>query len=332
LQALYTDLGGANPDPNLIPMPQRDVPLSAQEAAVIWTYDTPLPDDAVDATSLGLTTDRAALSFNLVFGDGKNGIAWHGDGKFWQESGGEFLPADKAAEYYGKGDLTGPKEITDWDNWSAAFFLSVRNLWGPIIGGPGTPMANAQAQVPPSYIYPSRYNGALKYTVASSIAPDGPGPGGFFWQGPHAPSVITAPYDAQIAQLNKKTLDADNAAIVAANAALIQEARGMAEAQARADAEAAMTERTQQQAASALDIQQAALALQQATTQEQQARAQATLEEAAAKYAAAHPEEAFAPEAEAAPAEEAAADADYSADAEAMAEDFGQGFDAGEEG
>jgi hypothetical protein len=109
--------------------------------------------------------------------------------------------------------------------------------------------------------------------------PDGPVPGlqfaradgTFFWQSQHAPATATAQQDAALADLNAKTLAADNATITAQNAQILQDAAAMQEAQAKQNAANALAE---SQAQTATDVAAQQLQVQQAQIDQQAQQAQ----------------------------------------------------------
>lgn len=208
----YTPAGDAEAA-GLIPMPTRNVPLSKDDAVVMWT--DPVPEDGIRYQGDKGFPSGSVGSWSLMYDkpwinespNSGSGYIWHanpGEQPTWWRIGGHPPGTNPGHGNKGSEQKLATAEIASFS----------RNLgFGPLVGNPNGPLAGLQWSVPDQQ---------------------------WFWQAEHAPSWAAYIPDRKIKDLNDKTLAANKAAADARAAVLAQDQAAAAEAQAKQDAENAL--------------------------------------------------------------------------------------------
>ena len=192
-----------------IPLPERDVPLSTDEAQTTWHK---VPEDGVKydnsrglpSGSIGSANVWYGSGTGLFYGSSETGVDTH----WWVRHNDLGWYLKKGSEW---GDPDG------WEKMSVeqAAQAAASGNFGPLVGAPSGPLKNIQ------------------YAVDDKQ---------WFWQSSHAPKWASEEQDKQITLLNQKSQAAKQAAAEADAARRAQEEAERAEAQAKQDAENALAQ------------------------------------------------------------------------------------------
>ncbi len=287
----YTGLDGANPDPNLTPLPTRGGTLSDADAAKVWPN---VPADGVvyDDVTLGLPDGSVGSrqwfkTPYAVDGDGILKSSGNASGYIWTRRGTHFgsnvgtprwMAQNGDSEVHDVNDDGTVKDFGFTDALKTGLTMLI-----PVAGGIMAPIDLGQAITGGGDVKTAK---VAAQSIAQGWGPligrrDGPlaglqfavADGKWFWQSQNAPANMTAAADSALADINANLLKTDNAVIDTTNATITQDATQMAEDFAKQQAAQALAEGNAVSQANIAQVQQGTQAAQQDLDQ-QKAQAQ----------------------------------------------------------